>query len=174
MEAPVSGPGRNLERHGAPLSLSYPRPWHPVNVRTAYKCRASPDGTQQQMLARTFGCVRVVWNHTLANRHARYATEGKATSYAETDRALTAMKKSPDLAFLSEVSAVPLQQVLRHQHAAFSAFFEGRARYPRYKSRGGRQSAHYTRSAFRIKDGQVWLAKFNAPLRHEGTPPVRP
>ena len=55
------------------------------------------------------------------------------------------MKKDPDLAFLSEVSSVPLQQALRHQHKAFSAFFARRARYPRFKSRRGRQSAHYTR-----------------------------
>ena len=46
------------------------------------------------MLARTFGCVRVVWNRTLAERHARYATESKPTSYAQTDAALTAMKKT--------------------------------------------------------------------------------
>ena len=89
----------------------------------AYKCRAYPDEAQRQMLARTFGCVRVVWNRTLADRHARYATEGKSTSYAQTDAALTAMKKTPELEWLNEVSSVPLQQALRHQHQAFSAFF---------------------------------------------------
>ena len=88
----------------------------------AYRCRAYPDDAQQQVLARTFGCVRIVWNRILAARHALYAAERKGTSYAETDRALTAMKKDPDLAFLSEVSSVPLQQALRHQQAAFAAF----------------------------------------------------
>ena len=58
------------------------------------------------MLSRTFGCVRVVWNRTLAARRARWHTERTGTSYAETDRALTALKKDPDLAFLNEVSAV--------------------------------------------------------------------
>jgi len=117
------------------------------------------------MLNRTFGCVRVVWNRTLAARHERYAAEGKSTSYAETDRALTAMKKDPGLAFLSEVSSVPLQQALRHQHTAFSAYFARRARYPRLKSRAGRQSAHYTRSAFAMCDGELRLAKMSTPLR---------
>ena len=87
-----------------------------MSVRTAYKCRAYPDEAQQQVLARTFGCVRVVWNRTLAARHARYAVEGKSTSYAQTDAALTAMKKTPGLEWLNEVSSVPLQQTLRHQH----------------------------------------------------------
>ena len=131
----------------------------------AYKCRAYPDAGQRQVLARTFGCARVVWNRTLAGRHARYATEGKGTSYAQTDAALTAMKKTPDLAFLGEVSSVPLQQTLRHQHTAFQAFFAKRARYPRFKSRYGRQSAAYTRAAFRWRGGQLTLAKTSAPLR---------
>jgi putative transposase len=126
---------------------------------------------QQQVLARTFGCVRVVWNRTLAARHARYATERKGTSYAESDRALTAMKKDPGLAFLNEVSSVPLQQALRHQHRAFQAFFARRARYPRFRSRHSRQSAHYTRSAFAMRDGELRLAKTTAPLRFTWTWP---
>ena len=118
------------------------------------------------MLLRTFGCVRVVWNHTLAARRARWHAEGKGTSYAETNRALTVMKRDPDLEFLNEVSAVPLQQALRHQQAAFTAFFEKRARYPRFKSRRARQSATFTRSAFRMKDGALHLAKMSVPLRY--------
>jgi putative transposase len=134
-------------------------------MRTAYKCRAYPNPEQAAMLARTFGCVRVVWNRTLAARQARWATERKPISYRETDAALTAMKRLPELAFLSEVSSVPLQQTLRHQQRAFAALFAGRARAPRFKSRRGRQAAHYTRSAFRWRDGELWLAKTCAPLR---------
>ncbi len=134
-------------------------------MRTAYRCRAYPDQAQQAVLNRTFGCVRVVWNRTLAARHARYAAKGTSTSYAQTDRALTAMKRDPELAFLTEVSSVPLQQALRHQHQAFAAFFAGRARYPRFKSRRSRQSAHYTRSAFSMRGGILRLAKTGAPLR---------
>ena len=58
------------------------------------------------MLARTFGCVRVVWNRTLAARRARYAAEGTGTSYAQTDRALTQMKKDPELSFLDPAMVV--------------------------------------------------------------------
>jgi putative transposase len=136
-----------------------------VNVRTAYRCRAYPDPAQQAVLNRTFGCVRKVWNHTLNTRQQRYATDRKGTSYAQTDRALTAMKKDPGLAFLNEVSSVPLQQTLRHQHQAFAAFFAKRARYPRFKSRYSRQSAHYTRSAFTLHRGVLRLAKIGGPLK---------
>ncbi|MFD6856938.1 RNA-guided endonuclease InsQ/TnpB family protein [Rhodococcus sp. NPDC060090] len=134
-------------------------------MRTAYKVRAYPDPEQSALLRRTFGCVRVVWNKTLADRQRRYTTEQKSTSYKETDATLSEWKKTEELAFLGEVSSVPLQQTLRHQHTAFHSFFKGTAKYPRFKNRHSRQSAHYTRSAFRIKTDGQWLAKTTAPLR---------
>ena len=110
-------------------------------VRTAYKVRAYPTAEQAALLARTFGCVRVVWNRTLADRQAAYATEKRTVSYQQADAALTGWKRLPELEWLNEVSSVPLQQTLRHQQAAFAAFFAKRGRYPRFKSRNGRQSA---------------------------------
>ena len=44
-------------------------------MRIAYRCRAYPDQAQQAVLNRTFGCVRVVWNRTLAARQDRWQTE---------------------------------------------------------------------------------------------------
>jgi putative transposase len=116
------------------------------------------------VLNRTFGCIRVVWNRTLAWRHARYHSEQARTNFPEANAYLTGMKASEDLGWLNEVSSVPLQQAIRHQQVAFSNFFAGRARYPRYKSRGGRQSAEYTRSGFRYRKGQLLLAKMSTPL----------
>jgi putative transposase len=133
-------------------------------MRTAYRCRAYPDAAQQAMLNRTFGCVRVVWNTILAARRERYVTGRQGTSYGQASAALTAMKQDPQRAWLNEVSCVPLQQALRHQQQAFAAFFARRARYPRFKSRAGRQAAEYTRSAFTLRDGQLRLAKTPGPL----------
>ena len=105
------------------------------DVRTAYKCRAYPDAEQARVLNRTFGCVRVVWNQTLAWRHARYHGEQARTSFTEASAYLTAMKATGDLAWLNEVSSVPLQQALRHLQDAFAGFWEKRTGYPRFKSR---------------------------------------
>ncbi len=160
-----AGQQKQRAARAARLPDSYDHVFDTIRVRTAYRCRAYPGEQQQQVLNRTFGCVRVVWNQTLAARHARWQADRTSTSYAEADAALTLMKKHPDLAFLSEVSSVPLQQALRHQHQAFSAFFAKRARYPRFKSRRGRQTAHYTRRAFTLRCGQLRLAKTAVPLR---------
>jgi len=136
-------------------------------MRAAYKCRAYPDPEQASVLNRTFGCVRVVWNRTLAWRHARYHGEQVKTGFTQANAYLTEMKASEDLAWLNEVSSVPLQQAIRHQQVAYTNFFAGRARYPRYKSRNGRQSAEFTRSAFRYRGGRLFLAKMDAPLAFE-------
>src|SRR5580658_1165685 len=133
-------------------------------MRTAYKCRAYPDPEQMNALNRTFGCVRVVWNQTLAWRHARYHGEQAKTNFTQASAYLTAMKATAELGWLNEVSSVPLQQAVRHQQAAFTSFLAGRTRYPRYKSRTGRQSAEYTRSGFRYRDGRLFLAKTGTPL----------
>ncbi len=133
-------------------------------MRTAYRCRAYPDAAQQAVLNRTFGCVRVVWNTILAARRERYAAQRAGTSYGQASAELTAMKKDPQRAWLNEVSCVPLQQALRHQQQAFAAFFARKARYPRFKSRQGRQAAEFTRSAFTLRGGQLRLAKTPGPV----------
>ncbi|GAC14978.1 transposase IS891/IS1136/IS1341 [Aliiglaciecola lipolytica E3] len=62
------------------------------------------------------------------------------------------------------MSCVPLQQSLRHQQTAFKNFFEGRAKYPAFKKKRSKQSAEFTKSAFKFKDGNIYIAKSKQPL----------
>ncbi|GAA1742086.1 RNA-guided endonuclease TnpB family protein [Nonomuraea bangladeshensis] len=134
-------------------------------VKRAYKFRFYPTPEQAEQLVRTFGCVRLVYNKALEERSRAYRLEGRGVSYGESSAALTAWKRTPELAFLCEVSSVPLQQALRHLQAAFANFFARRAKYPTFKSRKrSRASAEFTRSAFRWRDGRLTLAKMGAPL----------
>ncbi|KWX00701.1 Transposase [Carbonactinospora thermoautotrophica] len=127
--------------------------------------RFHPTPQQADLLHRTFGCVRYVYNWALALRTEAYVQRGERLCYAATDRALTALKADPEHAWLREVSSVPLQQALRHLQDAFAAFWDKRAGYPRFKSKKrGKASATFTRSAFRWRDGQLWLAKCSEPL----------
>ncbi|ALG09022.1 RNA-guided endonuclease InsQ/TnpB family protein [Kibdelosporangium phytohabitans] len=134
-------------------------------VKRAFKYRFHPTAQQERELLRTLGCVRLVYNRALQARTQAWYAEQRRVNYAETSALLTAWKKTEDLAFLNEVSSVPLQQCLRHLQGAFVNFWEKRARYPRFKSRKrGKASAEYTRSAFRWRDGRLWLAKMDQPL----------
>ena len=136
-----------------------------ARVKRAFRYRFYPSPDQATELARTFGCVRLVWNKALDERSRAYATQRRGTTYVQASARLTEWKRGGDLAFLNEVSSVPLQQALRYQQAAFAAFFAKRSRYPRFKSRKkSRASAEYTRSAFRWQHGRLTLAKMTAPL----------
>ncbi|MGX5775457.1 RNA-guided endonuclease InsQ/TnpB family protein [Methylorubrum zatmanii] len=114
--------------------------------------RAYPTPEQEQILARTFGCVRYVYNWALSARTKAFK-EGGRMSYVDTDRSLTVLKRQQETVWLNEVSSVPLQQALRDLQSAFSAFFGKRARYPAFKRKGDRAAARFTKSGFRFSDG---------------------
>jgi len=133
-------------------------------TKRAYQYRFYPTPEQAELLARTFGCVRSVYNRILRWRTDAFYQEQKKIGYTAASSRLTALKKQPELAFLNEVSSVPLQQCLRHQQAAFKNFFEGRAKYPAFKKKRHRQSAEFTRSSFRYRDGKLFLARCDEPL----------
>ncbi|MFE1755890.1 RNA-guided endonuclease InsQ/TnpB family protein [Streptomyces anandii] len=134
-------------------------------VKRAFKYRFHPTDEQAAELSRTFGCVRYVYNKALQERTRAWYGEQRRISYVQSSAALTQWKKTEKLAFLAEVSSVPLQQALRHLQTAFGNFAAKRAKYPRYKSRKrSRASAEYTRSAFTWRDGRLTLAKMAEPL----------
>ncbi|WP_101101659.1 IS200/IS605 family element RNA-guided endonuclease TnpB [Macromonas bipunctata] len=135
-----------------------------MDIKRAYRFRFYPTSEQETLLAQTFGCVRVVYNHMLHLRTEAWEQRQERMGYNDTSAALTLLKKQPEYAWLNDVSCVPLQQALRHLQTAFGNFFAKRGRYPQFKRKGGHQSAEYTASAFRW-DGQVLkLAKMDAPL----------
>jgi putative transposase len=136
-----------------------------THVKRAFKYRFYPTDAQAAELSRTFGCVRKVYNMTLAARTEAWTLRRERVNYNATSAMLTAWKKTEELAFLNDVSSVPLQQCLRHLQTAFTNFFAKRAKYPRFKSKKkSRKSAEYTSSAFRFRDGELTLAKMAQPL----------
>jgi len=133
-------------------------------IQRAYKFRLYPTPEQADQLARTFGCARFVYNHFLRVRMDGFFKDKERIGYNETARRLTVLKQQPETVWLCEVSNVVLQQSLRNLDTAFSNFFAKRTKYPSFKSKHGPQSARYTTSGFRIKSGELWLAKMSSPL----------
>ena len=147
-------------------------------VEQAYLFRFYPTSEQKALLRRTLGCVRLVYNKALAERTEGWyqrqerdrrfhpgGTPGTAPlNYKQTSSLLTGWKKLEELDFLNEVSSVTLQQCLRHLQTAFNNFFSQRAKYPRFKKKRNGGSAEFTKSAFRWKDGKLFLAKCSEPL----------
>ncbi len=130
----------------------------------AYRYRFYPTEEQEQLLRRTLGCVRLVYNKALHTRTQAWYDRLERVGYNQTSGMLTSWKKQEDLQFLKEVSCVPLQQGLRNLQKAFANFWAGRAKYPNFKNKRSGGSAEFTRSAFKWKEGQLYLAKCREPL----------
>ena len=129
-----------------------------------FRYRFYPTPEQETFLRRTLGCARLVYNKALAARSEAWTTGKKSIGYAKQSRDLTAWKKTPELSFLNDVSSVPLQQSLMHLQTAYSRFFKRVSKYPAFKKKARGGSASFVKSGFRFEDGQLTLAKMDAPL----------
>lgn len=107
----------------------------------AVKVRIYPTESQRVHLAQAFGCVRWVWNRSLATMTATYQATGKGVT------AMTMKKSIPlwkaEYEWLSECYSQCLQQSVLNLGVAFGNFFDGRAMYPTFKTRHGKQSIQY-------------------------------
>ena len=124
-----------------------------------------PTPEQVDQLARTFGCVRYVYNRALAERSQAWTQEQRRVTHADTSKMLTAWKRDPETAWLAEPSKGPLQASLRNLQSAFDKFWRKQNRYPKFKKKGKtRDSATYFRNCFTFRDGRLKLAKQSEPL----------
>jgi putative transposase len=135
-----------------------------MKQKKAYTYRFYPTDEQKQLLARTFGCCRYVYNWALRDRTDAYYKRGERLSYEDTAQRLVLLKKQEETSWLDEVSSVPLQQALRNLDRAFRHFFEGRAHYPTFKKKRHPQSATYASNAFSWDGKSLTLAKMDEPL----------
>src|SRR5436305_4371991 len=131
-------------------------------MKRAYKYRFYPTPSLQEICAQTFGSCRFIYNWGLSTRKTAFFQHGQRLSYRNLAAMLPALKEQ--YPWLREVSAVPLQQALRHLDRAFVNFFEGRAEYPTFKKKRHEQSATYASNAFTWDGKTLTLAKMNEPL----------
>ena len=85
----------------------------------AYKFRIYPNDEQKILLAKTFGCVRMVYNHWLDRKIRQYEENKTNVTYTACAKEMAEMKKTEEYAFLREVDSISLQQSLRHLDTAF-------------------------------------------------------
>ncbi|MEM7591710.1 MAG: RNA-guided endonuclease TnpB family protein [Cyanobacteria bacterium P01_A01_bin.83] len=130
-------------------------------MKARYQYRIYPTSMQQRALAQLFGCVRVVWNDSLAL--CRMSDKLPKTSALQ-KVFITLAKKTQDRKWLSDVSNIPLQQSVADLGRSYKNFFAGlkstrKVGYPKFKKRSNQQSARFTRGGFSIKRNKVYLAK---------------
>lgn len=112
-------------------------------MQKGIKFRAYPDREQQNLINRTLGCCRLIYNKGLAMRNDAFES-GQKIGYNQTSAMLTDLKKQDDYAFLKDPDSIALQQSLRDLDRGFKNFFEKRAGYPQFKSKHDNHQSYRT------------------------------
>ncbi len=114
-----------------------------MTITKAYKVRLYPTKSQQNLMNRTFGCVRLVYNKALHICEDTYANAKRPVFYDELSKMLTFWKTTTELSFLKEVDKFALQNSLRDLCQAFKNMKHG-AGYPNYKSKHDHHDSYKT------------------------------
>jgi putative transposase len=137
-------------------------------VLARYRYRVYPGPGQVKMLARTFGCARVVYNDSLRLREEAHAAGEQISDTEVQRRVITLAKATSERAWLAEAASVPLVQACQDARRAYRNWFgslSGKRKgrkigHPRFRSRKDhRQSIRLTRNGFALHDGKLYLAK---------------
>ncbi|MFB8789556.1 MAG: RNA-guided endonuclease TnpB family protein [Potamolinea sp.] len=125
-------------------------------LHKAVKVRLYPTLEQQTLLAQHFGCSRWWWNYALNKSVETYKETGKGLGQSALNALLPKLKKSTETAWLSECYSQVLQATTLNLTTSYKNFFEGRARFPRFKSKHGKQSIQYPQNV-KVENGVVKL-----------------
>lgn len=104
-------------------------------MNKGFKIRIYPSQEQIQLIEKTFGCVRYVYNYILKLKQKAYNIFELKLNYVKISSILTKLKQCK--AWLYEVDCIALQQCLRDLDAAYIKFFNGSG-YPNFKSKRGK------------------------------------
>lgn len=131
----------------------------------SYKFRIYPTSEQENLIQRTLGCCRFVFNHFLAERMEQYKQTGKSPTRFQQDKSLTVLKK--ELEWLREVDATALQASLQSLDTAYQNFFRRvkqgqKPGYPRFKSKRDHRKSYKSKCVgtnIKVLDKAVQLPK---------------
>lgn len=128
----------------------------------AYKFRIYPNKQQEELIQKTFGCCRYVYNYFLSDRSNQYKTTGKSPTFFQQNKSLTGLKQELD--WLREPDKCALQNALRDLDTAYQNFFRRvkqgkKPGYPRFKKKHDSRKSYRTSGTIKIFDKAIQLPK---------------
>ena len=135
-----------------------------VTIHKTYKYRMYPNKEQERILTRYFGSVRFVYNHFLAERKKQYDENGKSDNYYAQAKTLTKLKKQEEYSWLKEINSQTLQYSLRCLETAYTNFFSGRDKFPKFKAKKHGGSFNVPQYCT-IENGRIYIPKFKQGIK---------
>lgn len=124
-------------------------------MEKAYKYRIYPNEKQREIIAKTFGCCRFVYNKYLAQRIELYQTNKENLTYVKCAKAMSELKD--ELEWLSEVDSTALQSSLKDLDNAYKKFFKEHAGFPNFKSK---KTYKYSYKSKRVGNNIAYLGGY--------------
>ena len=109
----------------------------------AYKYRIYPNKVQRELISKTFGCCRFVYNKYLAKRIELYEENKEAFSYVQCANDMKKLKS--ELEWLKEVDSTALQSSLKDLDVAYQNFFKSNKGFPKFKSKKTHRYSYKTK-----------------------------
>ena len=126
-------------------------------MNKAFKYRIYPSKSQKDLLSKTFGCIRVIWNANVESFNSYNKDKNPKPKIINKNDLIT------DKPWLSEVSAAALQQKVRDFQETIKQFFsktrKKKTNKPCFKKKNGNQSYRLPNQKFSIKGDKIRLEK---------------
>ena len=129
-------------------------------MERAYKYRIYPNKKQQELIQKTFGCTRFVYNYYLNKRKEMHENDKTTFTYNMCSKDLTNLKK--ELEWLKEPDKCSLQNSLKDLDKAYKKFFKEHTGYPKFKSKKDRYKSYRTscsNNTIRFENKHIKLPK---------------
>ena len=131
-----------------------------MNIYRAYKLRIYPTDSQRELIEKTFGCTRYIYNNFLAERKNKYEESKTKISVYEQLKELTDLKREKE--WLREIDSCALQACVYNLDDAFQKFFRENG-YPKFRAKGKHESfrTNNTLSTYKNKKYETIRVDFN-------------
>ena len=120
-----------------------------MNTYKAYKLRIYPTDSQRELIEKTFGCTRYIYNNFLAERKNKYEESKTKVHVYEQLKELTDLKREKE--WLREIDSCALQACVYNLDDAFQKFFKGNG-YPKFRAKGVHDSFRTNNTLNTYKD----------------------
>lgn len=128
-------------------------------MNKAFKFRIYPNEKQKILIAKTFGCVRFVYNRMLADRIEHYKETGKSLGN-------TPAQYKKEFEWLKEVDSLALANAQLNLNKAYKNFFRDKAiGFPEFKSKKSNHRSYTTNCVngnINLENGYIILPKLKA------------
>ena len=131
-----------------------------MNTYKAYKLRIYPTDSQRELIEKTFGCTRYIYNNFLVERKNKYEESKTKVHVYEQLHELTDLKREKE--WLREIDSCALQACVYNLDDAFQKFFKGNG-YPKFRAKGVHESfrTNNTLNTYKNKKYETIRVDFN-------------